>query len=239
MRATIALTSFLMLFIALPSYARAELSMADRATLNRVVEEFIRNNPNVVRESLLSLAAREETERKQIGLARIRDDSGDPILGNPNGTITLYEFSDYNCGYCKRVFEPLQQMLRANPDVKLVIKEFPILSQSSWFAAKAAIAAEMQGKFNDYHIGMMSYRGQITQDVVMQVANDAGLDDTQLRKDMKSSKTAAIIKRTREAAKALEINGTPGLVIGDTIVPGAIGLDELLELIASERAKKG
>ena len=158
---------------------------------------------------------------------------------NPNGKITLYEFSDYNCGYCKRVFEPIQQLLRDNQDVRLVIKEFPILSQSSLFAAKAAIAAEMQGKFSAYHIAMMTYRGKITEDVVMRLAAQAGIDEKQLKISMESPETAAIIQRTREAAAALEINGTPGLVVGDTVVAGAIGFDELVKLIAGERNKQG
>ena len=237
MRVIIALCSLLALSITLPQLAKAELDISDRAALNSIIKEFIQNNPEVVRDTLMSLAAREETERKQAGLSRVRNDRGDPVMGNPDGAITLYEFSDYNCGYCKRVFEPIQQMLRDNPDVRLVIKELPILSQSSLVAAQAAIAAEMQGKFADYHIGMMTYRGQITNDVVMRVAEQARLDNTQLQKDMESAETAAIILRTREAAAALALNGTPALVIGDTVVPGAIGLDELVGLIADERAK--
>ena len=229
----------LVLTTMVPSLARADLDATDRATLNSIIEDFIRNNPEIVRDTLIALAAREEAERKQTGLAKVRDDQGDPVMGNANGTITLYEFSDYNCGYCKRVFEPIQQMVRDNPDVRLVIKEFPILSQSSLVAAKAAIAAEMQGKFGDYHIAMMTYRGQITDAVVMRMAAQAGVDVEQLKSDMESSKTMAIIQRTREAAAALEINGTPGLVVGDTIVPGAIGLDELVKLIAEERNKQG
>ena len=222
-----------------PSLARADLDATDRATLNSIIEDFIRNNPEIVRDTLIALATREEAERKQTGLAKVRDDQGDPVMGNANGTITLYEFSDYNCGYCKRVFEPIQQLVRDNPDVRLVIKEFPILSQSSLVAAKAAIAAEMQGKFGDYHIAMMTYRGQITDAVVMRMAAQAGVDIEQLKSDMESPKTMAIIQRTREAAAALEINGTPGLVVGDTVVPGAIGLDELVKLIAEERNKQG
>ena len=222
-----------------PSLTRADLDATDRATLNSIIEDFIRNNPEIVRDTLIALAAREEAERKQTGLAKVRDDQGDPVMGNANGTITLYEFSDYNCGYCKRVFEPIQQLVRDNPDVRLVIKEFPILSQSSLVAAKAAIAAEMQGKFGDYHIAMMTYRGQVTDAVVMRIAAQAGVDIEQLKSDMESPKTMAIIQRTREAAAALEINGTPGLVVGDTIVPGAIGLDELVKLIAEERNKQG
>jgi len=229
----------LVLTTMVPSLARANLDATDRATLNSIIEDFIRNNPEIVRDTLVALAAREEAERKQTGLAKVRDDQGDPVMGNANGTITLYEFSDYNCGYCKRVFEPIQQLVRDNPDVRLVIKEFPILSQSSLVAAKAAIAAEMQGKFGDYHIAMMTYRGQITDAVVMRMAAQAGVDIEQLKSDMESPKTMAIIQRTREAAAALEINGTPGLVVGDTIVPGAIGLDELTKLIARERNKQG
>ena len=222
-----------------PSLARADLDATDRATLNSIIEDFIRNNPEIVRDTLIALAAREKAERKQTGLSKVRDDQGDPVMGNANGTITLYEFSDYNCGYCKRVFEPIQQLVRDNPDVRLVIKEFPILSQSSLVAAKAAIAAEMQGKFGDYHIAMMTYRGQITDAVVMRMAAQVGVDIEQLKSDMENPKTMAIIQRTREAAAALEINGTPGLVVGDTVVPGAIGLDELVKLIAEERNKQG
>ena len=229
----------LVLTTVVPSLARADLDATDRATLNSIIEDFIRNNPEIVRDTLIALAAREEAERRQTGLAKVRDDQGDPVMGNANGTITLYEFSDYNCGYCKRVFEPIQQLVRDNPDVRLVIKEFPILSQSSLVAAKAAIAAEMQGKFGDYHIAMMTYRGQISDAVVMRMAAQAGVDIEQLKSDMESLKTTAIIQRTREAAAALEINGTPGLVVGDTVVPGAIGLGELVKLIAEERNKQG
>ena len=229
----------LVLTTVVPSLARADLDATDRDTLNSIIEDFIRNNPEIVRDTLIALAAREEAERKQTGLSKVRDDQGDPVMGNANGTITLYEFSDYNCGYCKRVFEPIQQLVRDNPDVRLVIKEFPILSQSSLVAAKAAIAAEMQGKFGDYHIAMMTYRGQITDAVVMRMAAQSGVDIEQLKSDMESPKTMAIIQRTREAAAALEINGTPALVVGDTVVPGAIGLDELVKLIAEERNKQG
>ena len=218
---------------------KADIDQKDRAEMQQVIEQYIKSNPEVLRDALVSLAAREEAERVQAGIMVARNDIGDPVMGNPNGSLTVYEFSDYNCGYCKRVFEPIQQVLRDNPDVRLVIKEFPILSQSSLIAAQAAIAAEMQGKFADYHIGMMTYRGQITNDVVMRVAEQAGLDNTQLQKDMESPETATIIQRTREAAATLALNGTPALVIGDTVVPGAVGLDELVRLIADERAKQG
>ena len=225
----------LMLTLMAMTSAKADLNSPDRDELNKAIEDFIRNNPEVVRDTLIALAAREEAERKQNGLAKLRNDLGDPVMGNPDGKLTLYEFSDYNCGYCKRVFEPIQQLLRDNPDVRLVIKEFPILSQSSLVAAKAGIAAGMQGKFSSYHIAMMTYRGRITDDVVMRMTAQAGVNEKQLKIDMESPKTAAIIERAREAAAALEINGTPALVVGSTVIPGAIGLDELVKLIAEHR----
>jgi len=218
--------------------AKADIDASDRTAVQAIVEEFIRSNPEFLRDTLLSLAAREEAERQQAGLAILHDDQDDPVMGNRAGRLSVYEFSDYNCGYCKRVFEPIQQMLRDNPDVRLVIKEFPILSQSSLVAAKAAIAAEKQGKFDDYHVAMMTYRGQITTDTIMRIAQQSGIDVAQLQIDMEAAETAAIIQRTRNAATALNINGTPGIVIGDTIIPGAISLDELTKLITEERAKQ-
>ena len=230
---------FFFCFISSAPTAFADLSDADKSEIKSIIKEFIKENPIIIRDVLTQLAKTEQAQRKLAALALVKNDDGDPEIGPPDAAITIYEFSDYNCGYCKRVFEPIQQLVRDNPDVRLVIKEFPILSQSSLVAAKAAIAAEMQGKFGDYHIAMMTYRGQITDDVVIRLAVRAGVDEKQLKIDMERPKTAAIIQRTREAAAALEINGTPSLVIGNTVVPGAIGLDELIKLIAEERDHQG
>ena len=239
MRVITALSIFFVLTNMFAQLANAEFSKSDRDQLKSIIKEFILDNPEIVRDTLIALAAREEAARKEAGLARVRVEQGDPIMGNPNGTITIYEFSDYNCGYCKRFFETIQQALSDNLDLRLVVKEFPILNQSSIIAAKAGIAAQMQNKFDAYHIGMMNYRGQITNEVVMRIAQGSGLDVVKLQKDMESPQTASIIQRNREAAAALSINGTPGLVVGDNIIPGAIELDELQELIENERSKKG
>ena len=239
MRVIIALCSLLALSSTLPQLAKAELDISDRAALDSIIKEFIQNNPEVVRDTLIALAAREETERKQAGLSRVRDDQGDPVMGNPDGAITLYEFSDYNCGYCKRMLAQIMQMLAANGDVRMVIKEFPILGQSSVTAAKAGIAAQKQEKFKSFHTEMMTYRGQVNDASIMQAADAAGLDLVQLKQDMNSPETTAIITRTRSAAAALNINGTPGLVIGDTVIPGAISMEELQTVIDKERTRQG
>ena len=218
---------------------KADLDQKDRAEMQQVIEQYIKDNPQVLRDALVSLAAREEAERVKAGVMAVRNDDGDPVMGNPNGSLTVYEFSDYNCGYCKRMFAPIMQMLAKNGDVRMVIKEFPILSQSSVTAAKAGIAAQNQGKFKSFHTEMMTYRGQINDASIMQAAGAAGLDLAQLKQDMDSPETTAIIGRTRSAAAALNINGTPGLVIGDTVIPGAISIEELQTVIDKERSKQG
>lgn len=216
--------------------ASADIQNADRAALDKMIGDYIRANPEVVRDALLSLAEREAAERREQAMFILKSDDGDPFLGNPDASFVIYEFSDYNCGYCKRVFKPLQELIAADGDIKLVIKEFPILSESSLLAAQAGIAAQAQGVFKDFHIAMMTGRGAISMDSILAAAKSAGADLDRLQADMNSPAIEAIIARTRAAAQQLEISGTPGLVIGRQVIPGAISLDQMREIIATERA---
>ena len=218
--------------------AGADIKDVDRATLDKMIGEYIRANPEVLRDALISLAEREAAERREQAMFILESDDGDPFLGNPDASFVIYEFSDYNCGYCKRVFQTLQQLITEDDDIKLVIKEFPILSESSVLAAQAGIAAQAQGVFPDFHIAMMTARGAISMDSIMAAATSAGADLDRLQADMKSPAVEAIIARTRAAAQQLEISGTPGLVIGRQIIPGAIDLDQMRDIIATERAAK-
>ena len=218
--------------------AAADINDADRATVEKMIGEYIRANPEVLRDALISLAEREAAERREQAMFILESDDGDPFLGNPDASFVIYEFSDYNCGYCKRVFKPLQDLIAEDDDIKLVIKEFPILSESSLLAAQAGIAAQAQGVFEDYHIAMMTARGAISMDSIMAAATSAGADLDRLQADMNSPAVEAIIARTRAAAQQLEISGTPGLVIGRQIIPGAIDLDQMRDIIATERAAK-
>jgi len=226
----------LILAVSLQLPAGADISDGDRAAFNKMIEDYIRANPEVVREALISLAEREDRERRQDAMLSLRDDAGDPVLGNPEGSFTVYEFSDYNCGYCKRVFQPLMELVGEDGDIRLVIKEFPILSQSSLLAAQAGVAAQAQGVFPDFHIAMMTARGAISMDSILDAARAAGANLDRLQIDMKSSEVASIIERTRFVAQQLEISGTPGLVIGSQVIPGAISIEQMREIIAAERA---
>ncbi|MBT6415706.1 DsbA family protein [Candidatus Puniceispirillum sp.] len=219
--------------------ASADVKDSDKAAFEAIIRDYITANPELLRDALMDLAKREDQARQAMAMQILFDDAGDPVMGNPDGGLVIYEFSDYNCGYCKRVFEPIQQVLRDDSDIRFVIKEFPILSQSSLVAAQAGIAAEKQGKFIDFHINMMTYRGKITTQSIIDAATEAAIDIDQLKTDMQSPYVENIIARTRQAAEALQLTGTPALVIGDTIVRGAVDIDEFRRLIAVERAKQG
>jgi protein-disulfide isomerase len=233
------LTIGMITMIAASVPSRAEINTDDREALNQIIETYILENPEVVRRALIALADREANERINAAMSLLQQDDGDPVMGNPEGSFTIYEFSDYNCGYCKRVFPTLQALIDEDDDIRLVIKEFPILSQSSVLAAQAGIATQAQGVFDDFHSAMMTGRGAITMDSILEAAEDAGANLDQLQADMNSPQVAAIINRTRSVAQNLEISGTPGLIIGSQVIPGAIDLDQMRQAVAEERAKKG
>lgn len=220
------------------SPAIADLDKDEQAVMQQIIEQYIKANPEVIRDALVGLAAREKQASIAAGLAKMHRDDGDPIMGNVNGSLVVYGFSDYNCGYCKRMFPVIQQILNDNADIRMVVKEFPILSRSSLNAARAGVAAQKQGKFPVFHREMMTYRGQVSDESIMAAARAAGLNLEQLRQDINSPATSAIIDRTRAGAEALNINGTPALVIGNTIIPGAISLEEFQNVVNRERARQ-
>ncbi|MBT6122776.1 MAG: thioredoxin domain-containing protein, partial [Candidatus Puniceispirillum sp.] len=173
--------------------ASADVKDSDKAAFEAIIRDYITANPELLRDALMDLAKREDQARQAMAMQILFDDAGDPVMGNPDGGLVIYEFSDYNCGYCKRVFEPIQQVLRDDSDIRFVIKEFPILSQSSLVAAQAGIAAEKQGKFIDFHINMMTYRGKITTQSIIDAATEAAIDIDQLKTDMQSPYVENII----------------------------------------------
>ena len=232
------LISSLALICSVNAVSAVDLDNDDKAAIRQVIKKYITDNPEVLRDALLELAGRDEKTRFKAGIKEVQIDDGDPIMGNINGSIVVYEFTDYNCGYCKKMFAPIQQLIADNSDIRMVIKEFPILSQSSLKAAQAGIAAQKQGKFSSFHSKMMIYRGQVSDASIMAAASKSGLNLDQLQQDMDSSETAAIIKRTRTGAAALNLNGTPAFIVGETVIPGAVSIDELQSAIDHERRKQ-
>ncbi|MGC6517208.1 MAG: DsbA family protein [Candidatus Puniceispirillaceae bacterium] len=227
------------MFVFSTGTAVADFSAKETESLNALIEAYIKDNPKVVRDALIALADQEEQQRRTQALSMVKADEGDPFMGaGDEADIVIYEFSDYNCGYCKRVFTQLQEVLQDDPKVRLTLKEYPILAESSLEAARAAVAAGMQGKFEAFHIGMMNYRGAITMDGILSVAAESDLDLDRLQADMTGAAVENILQRTRATAQALEVSGTPALVIGTEFVPGAISADQIKEIIKAQRAAK-
>ncbi len=159
------------------------------------------------------------------------------VLGNPQGKVTLVEFFDYNCGYCKRALNDVSELLKNDPDLKIVLKEFPILSPGSVEAARVAIAVRMQNpaKYWDFHRALLGARGEANGAAALAAAQKVGLDIERIKKDMMSPEVAATLKESEQLGKALAIGGTPSYVLGDELIPGALPYDRLKLAIAQVR----
>ncbi len=162
-------------------------------------------------------------------------------LGNPNGDVTMVEFFDYSCGFCKRAVPDMLTLLKDDPKLKIVLKEFPILGPGSVDAAHVAIAVRMQapdaGKYLAFHEALFAGAGAASKEKALAVAQAQGFDMARLNRDMASDEVAATLAETVQLGEALGIRGTPGYVIGDQIIPGAIGVAGLEAQIAVARRK--
>ena len=212
------------------------------SAIEKIVREYILKNPEIIIEAARILRMRKETaarnQTRRTVLARrdeLFNDPASPVGGNPQGDVTVVEFFDYQCPYCKRVLPSIQALLAEDGNLRYVFKEFPILGKASVFAARAALAAQRQGKYLEFHMAVMPAKGKLTEARVMRLAKTAGLDVDRLRRDMADGTIDDSIRRNLELASALNVNGTPAFVIGDTVVPGAVDIDTLRSLIARER----
>ncbi|MEX0696252.1 MAG: DsbA family protein [Dongiaceae bacterium] len=176
--------------------------------------------------------------RRQVAAHRdeLLHDPGSPVGGNRGGDVTVVEFFDYRCGYCIAMAPRLETLLEADHGLRFVYKEWPILGPMSEFAARAALAARRQGRYEDFHSALMRLRGRLTEATVFNAARRLGLDPERLRADMKSPEIDRVLRDNRALAAELGITGTPAFVIGDRLVPGAVPLGELKAVIAAARS---
>ena len=208
------------------------------------VREYLISNPQVLIESLQRMEERQRTaqtgEIEQIIAARseeIFNDPATPIGGNLQGDVSLVEFFDYNCPYCRRVAPTLIEIEMGDPNLRVVYKEWPILGPNSEFAARAALAAQSQGKYLAFHKALMVASGVVDEAKVLEVAAAVGLEIERLKRDMKAPEIAAVIERNRELAGALRITGTPSFVIGDQMLRGAADAEVIRGYIRQAREK--
>ena len=209
--------------------------LKDQNEFEELIENWIEKNPDKIRYALEMLQAREEKKEKEKNFVLLSDNSLDPFFGNPNANITIYEFFDYNCGYCKSVLPTLLNVVKKDKNIKLIFKEFPILSETSLKAALYALAAQKQNLYFEFHTRIMEYRGRLNNDIFIKVANDIGLNIEMLKNDLDDKNIRMAIEKNRLIAKGFNINGTPTLIIGDKIIPGAINEQQLNELIKEIR----
>ena len=223
----------------------AEFNPEQRQEVESIIRDYLVGHPELLREMSDLLQQKEklaEEELQKGGLAKHAEqvfrDKGDYVAGNPKGDVTMVEFFDYNCGWCKKGMPEVLGLLDDDKELRLVLKEFPIFGEDSDYAAKAAIAAGVQGKYWELHLAMLGHEGKITKPSVDELAAGLGLDMAQLKIDMESSTTIDLLDRNRELAGALAINGTPAFVIDDKLIPGYLPKEELAAAI-NEVRKKG
>ena len=217
--------------------AHAEFSETEEQRIKQIIQGYLSQNPDFLYDLLLNYSKQKTEEAEKTAVSLTFDIEGDGKFGNSDASFIIYEYSDYNCGYCKRLFKTLQTLVAEDSDVLIVIKEFPILAKSSVLAAKAALAAEEQNKFLEYHLALMTSVGSITNESISMIANTLDLDMKQFNAAISSDRLDRILRRNISAGRAIGIEGTPALLIGDRIIPGAISLEEIKAIIHSERNK--
>ncbi|MBX3334110.1 MAG: DsbA family protein [Nitrospira sp.] len=215
------------------------VSATSQDATDAAIERYIRTHPEVIEQSLQALEVKREAElreRQKSALATKQDellhDPASPVSGNPKGEITVVEFYDYRCGYCKRAAPAVTELQKVDPRVKVVYKDFPILGEPSELAAKAALASQAQGKHQAFHEALLASHSDMTKEEILKIAVSVGLNTKRLEADMANPKWQAAIDKNRALAQELGISGTPGFIVGNELVPGALDLNGLKEFIA-------
>ena len=232
----------LMLPASLASAQETGIAPEQKTEIEKIVHDYLMEHPEVIREAIQALQAKEEESKADAQTQSVLqnkdalfNDPETPVAGNPMGDVTVVEFFDYHCPYCKAVAQPLQQLLQEDKGVRLVLKEFPILGEDSVLAAHAALAGRGQGKYWEFHQALMEHRGKFDMDVIKTIAAKVGLDPAKLEADMGQQQIEPLISANHKLAQTLDISATPTFIIGDQVVEGGVPLDRLKELIQKAR----
>jgi protein-disulfide isomerase len=237
------------IFLALPAMtpARAQAFSPDqREQIGNIIKDYLLAHPEVMQDVMAELEKRQqaaEADKHRTAVAQnkttLLSSPHQVVLGNPQGNVTMVEFFDYNCGYCKHALADMLTLIKTNPNLKFVLKEFPVLGEGSVEAARVAVAARMQDstgkKYLEFHQKLLGGRGPADKMRALAVAKDVGFDMTRIEKDMGSDEVKKTIDENLKLADALGVNGTPSYVVGDEVVVGAVGLDALREKLKAEQ----
>lgn len=217
----------------------------DRPAVEKIVREYLLANPELMLEVQSALEAKQKEQQQVASLQTITDakdqifnSARDGVLGNPDGKVTIVEFYDYNCGFCKRAQDDMQALIKDDPDVRFVLKEFPILGPDSQKAhiVSQAFLKLMPEKYGEFHNQLLGAQGRATEDSALKLALSLGADEAKLREAMADPTIQDTFEQTYDLANRLSITGTPSYVVGNEVVFGALGKDVLAEKIAAAKA---
>jgi protein-disulfide isomerase len=216
----------------------------DAATLNPMIEDYLLSNPRILQRVSEALeleirTAQAEQARAAIAASRaeIYDDPDHIVLGNPEGDVTLVEMFDYNCGYCRQALPDLATLIAEDPNLRVILKEFPILSEESVDAARIGVlVGEAKADYWAFHQKLFTTRGRINAEAALAAAREIGLNPVELELKMQTPEVTAVLDRTYALANTLRVSGTPTYIIGDEIIAGAVGLEALRARIGNMRA---
>ena len=242
-----ALAAALLVFGAAATALAQGFSDAQRGEIERIIKDYLLKHPEVLQEAINELEKRQQSAEAEKGKVAVKQNAelifSSPrqvTVGNLSGDVTMVEFFDYNCGYCKRALTDMMNLMKADPKLKVVLKEFPVLGPGSVEAAQVATAVRMQDKtgkkYMEFHQKLLNSRGQIDKARSLAVAKEVGLDMARLEKDMASDEVRASLQEAMQLADKLGLNGTPSYVIGPNVVIGAVGYEQLKEKIDQARA---
>jgi len=224
-------------------------SGAQKSEIEKVIRDYLIANPEVLQEAIAALEKKQAADEARKHEAAVKENAqaiySSPrqvTVGNPQGDVTFVEFFDYNCGYCKRAMTDMMELMKQDPKLKVVLKEFPVLGPASVEVARVAVAVRMQDKtgkkYLDFHQKLLSGRGQVDKARAIAAAKEAGLDAARIEKDLNSDEVRLTLEESLKLAEKLGLNGTPSYVIGPHVVVGAVGLEQLKEKVNSARCGK-
>jgi protein-disulfide isomerase len=241
-----------LLLLAAPAADRARaqgVTAEQRGEIERIIRDYLIKNPEVLQEALVELEKRQAAADVEKHQAAVKDNakllfnsSRHVVLGNPQGDVTMVEFFDYNCGYCKRALADMLDLMKADPKLRVVLKEFPVLGPASVEAAQVSAAVGIQDKsgkkYLEFHQKLLGGRGQIDRARALAAAREAGLDMGRIEKDMAGPEVRASLEESFKLAEAIGLNGTPSYVIGNNVLIGAVGRAALQEKVNTVRCGK-
>jgi protein-disulfide isomerase len=249
LRARLSVLPALALSLALPAAlpAQAQSFSADqREEIGHIVKDYLVAHPEVIQDVMAELEKRQQSAEAEKHRAAVVENKAtiftsphQVVLGNPQGNVTMVEFFDYNCGFCKRALGDMLDLIKSDSNLKFVLKEFPVLGEGSVEAARVAVAARMQDttgkKYIEFHQKLLGSRGAADKMRALAVAKEVGFDMARIEKDMGSDEVKKTIEENMKLAEALGVNGTPSYVVGEEVVVGAVGIDALRAKIGAER----